>query len=143
MKNRQLMTWFSKQSSADQTKIIDETFGVGSYQRLIDHLEIEKKLEFALWCKGTTQQAAAEIAAKRMRSLSEVTKLRRLPDGTKRKKIQGTYFLLIKKLRDEGYSWALICEYLKRYHNFRTSSRYLKNIYEEASLSFSLEGYDQ
>ena len=138
--NRQLMTWLSKLSSEDQAKLIDKLLGDGTYQRLMVQLEIEKKREFVLWRKGTTQQAAAEIAAKRMRSFSEVTKLRRLPDGTKRKAIQGKYFLLIKKLRKEGYSWSLIAEYLKRYHNFNTTTRYMKNLFEEADLSYRIDG---
>ena len=93
---RQLMTWLSKLSSEDQAKIIDDSCGSGSFEKLIVRLELEKKRELCIWRKGTTQEAAAEIAAKRMRSLSEVTKIRRLPDGTKRKAIQGKYFLLSK-----------------------------------------------
>lgn len=139
---RKLMTWLSKLASEDQAKIIDDSCGSGSFEKLIVRLELEKKRELCIWRKGTTQEAAAEIAAKRMRSLSEVTKIRRLPDGTKRKAIQGKYFLLIKRLRKEGYSWALIGEYLKRYHNFKTTTRYLKAIFEEADLSYQLGGMD-
>lgn len=138
--NRKLITWLSKQSSEDQVKIVDDAFGGDAYQRLIDHLEVEKKLEMVIWRKGTTQQAAAEIAARRMRSLSEATKIRRLPDGTKRKAIQGKYFLLIKKLRKEGYSWSLINGYLKRFHNFKVTTRYLKNLFDEADLSYQIDG---
>jgi len=141
--NRQLMTWLSKQATEDQAKLIDRVLGDASYQRLMTQLEIEKKRELVIWRKGTTQQAAAEIAAKRMRSLSEATKLRRLPDGTKRKAIQGKYFLMIKKLRKEGYSWALIAEYLKRYHNFKSTTRYLKTLFEEADLSYRIDGDSQ
>lgn len=136
---KQLMTWLSKLASEDQAKIVDEACGNGSFDKLQLKLEAEKKREMCIWRAGTTQEAAAEIAAKRMRSLSEATKMRRLPDGTKRKAIQGKYFLLIKRLRKESYSWALICEYLKRYHGFKTTTRYLKALFEEADLSYKLD----
>jgi hypothetical protein len=139
MTARQLMTWLSKQASEEQERIIDATFGTGAFARLLDRLEVTKKRELVVWRKGTSTEAAAEIAAKRMKSLSETTTMRRLPDGTKRKAIQGKYFLLIKRLRNEGYSWGLIREYLKKFHSFRTTSRYLQAIYEEADASYRVQ----
>lgn len=133
------MTWLSKQASEEQERLIDAAFGAGAFAQLMGRLEVEKKRELVIWRKGTTNEAAAEIAAKRMKSLSEATKLRRLPDGTKRKAIQGKHFLLIKRLRTEGYSWGLIREYLKTYHGFKTTTRYLQALFEEADASYRVD----
>ena len=136
---RQLMNWLSKQASEEQERLIDATFGTGAFTRLTDRLDTEKKRELVIWRKGTTVDAAAEIAAKRMKSFSETTKLRRLPEGTKRKAIQGKYYLLIKRLRIEGYSWGLVRKYLVRYHNFKTTTRYLQALFDEADASYRVD----
>lgn len=136
---RHLITWLSKLAIEDQRQIIEAVFGESTFEKLLSRLESEKQRELVIWRKGTSQKAAAEIAARRIRALSESTKMRRLPDGTKRKAIQGKHFLLIKKLRTEGYSWGLIREYLRRYHHFKTTTRYLRVVFEEADLSYKVE----
>ena len=136
---RPLMNWLSKQASEEQARLIDATFGTGAFTRLTDRLEAERKRELVVWRKGTTTDAAAEIAAKRMKSFAEATKLRRLPDGTKRRAIQGRHFLLIKKLRTEGYSWGLVREYLAKFHSFKTTTRYLQALFDEADASYRVD----
>jgi len=131
MKEKNYFSVFAKMPKQAKVFTIQQALSCPEQQakEILEKLENELKRQEALLKlahRRTTEKIREE--ADHIAKIRAI-ELRKRREGEKEKKIRLRYYWDIKELRQEGYGWRKIAEYLAKRHKFKISHNGLKKAY--------------